>query len=136
MAIIAANTGILRGKEEAKDTPSKSFLFSIDSQTSSQNSLPECASVLNPAEPVYSIFRGEIYEEIAMNEILIQRGAHGIAALGSAAAAAFMASCNPEELCNIQDKDKERYTKLDLQNNQTSLLQEEGSDDHIAMMLR
>jgi hypothetical protein len=54
-----------------------------------------------------SIFRGEIYEEIAMKEILIQRGAHGIAALGSAAAA-FMASCNPGELCNIQDKDKER----------------------------
>jgi hypothetical protein len=57
-----------------------------------------------------SIFRGEISEEIAMKEILIQRGAHGIVALSSAAAAAaaFMASCNPGELCNIQDKDKER----------------------------
>jgi hypothetical protein len=33
MAIIAANTGILRGKEEAEDTPSKSFLLGIDSQT-------------------------------------------------------------------------------------------------------
>jgi len=53
MAIIAANIGILRGKEEAEDTLSKSFLLGIDSQTSSQNSLPECASVLNPAEPVY-----------------------------------------------------------------------------------
>jgi len=51
------------------------------------------------------IFQGEIYEEIAMKEILIQRGAHGIVALSSAA---FMASCNPGELCNIQDKDKEK----------------------------
>jgi hypothetical protein len=55
-----------------------------------------------------SIFRGEIYEEVAMKEILIQRGAHGIVALSSAAAASFMASCNPGELCNIQDKDKEK----------------------------
>ncbi len=43
-----------------------------------------------------------------MKEILIQRGAHGIVALSSAAAASFMASCNPGELCNIQDKDKEK----------------------------
>jgi hypothetical protein len=42
-----------------------------------------------------------------MKEILIQRGAHGIVALSSAAAD-FMTCCNPGELCNIQDKDKER----------------------------
>jgi hypothetical protein len=68
MAIIAANTGILRGKEEAKDTPSKSFLFSIDSQTLSQNSLPECASVLNPAEPVYVLTSCEFHLHLCSKE--------------------------------------------------------------------